>query len=203
MRLLGRGSRADICCKGKRIASPQRDPAACQRALCSLSLWRSLCCLQSLGEQAKESGSEGTGGGRGVVDTVSSLPICISQLHQGKLQMFYSPWPRLRLVPQGGRHKGPHWPNMPVFNSSALHCAHAHISAYWEEWVPSGEDYHVAGTQEILDPFHHFCIAKIPSQKWIFNTLWRKKWMNRLFYSCSNNLSGYIKIQSRGKTRWH
>lgn len=78
MRLLGRGSRADICCKGKRIASPQRDPAACQRALCSLSLWRSLCCLQSLGEQAKESGSEGTGGGGG---WWTLLALCQSASH--------------------------------------------------------------------------------------------------------------------------
>lgn len=58
--LLGRDGGADICCKGKRIASPQRDPAAGYRALCGLSLWRPLCGLQPPVQQAKGSGSEGT-----------------------------------------------------------------------------------------------------------------------------------------------
>lgn len=79
-----RGGGTDICCKGKRIASPQRDPTASNRALCGLSLYWPLCCMQSLVEEAKESGSEGTEGWGWTLSAL--LQICISQSPLGTLR---------------------------------------------------------------------------------------------------------------------
>lgn len=79
-----RSGGTDICCKGKRRASPQRDPAASNRALCGLSLCWPLCCTQSLVEEGEESGSKGTEGWGWTLSAL--LQICISQPPLGTLR---------------------------------------------------------------------------------------------------------------------
>ena len=81
---------------------------------------RPLCCLQSVVELAKESGSKGTGGWGWTL--LALQQTCTSQLHLDKLRTFYSPGLSRYLLTQGDGHKGPHLPNIPVFDKTAMPC---------------------------------------------------------------------------------